>query len=139
LETVHFISSEEIVIRLQELTTGLYYQSESDYPLEVVLYKTALPDTFTEKELVALTGQSTETPLEVADATSFFRMVTKPINVTSTADKSPAQITSLQAFCEKHLQNMKVYRIGDRTLTALLLGKAGDGKLLGLKTTIIQT
>ncbi|WP_158546181.1 nuclease A inhibitor family protein [Adhaeribacter pallidiroseus] len=133
------MSSEEIKAKLQELTTGLCYQSEADYPLEVVQFEVALPDILTEKELVALTGNAAKRPVEVTDVASFFRHVTTLNNETPLVDNTAKQIVILQAFCEQHLQNTKVYRIGSRILTALLLGKSSNGLLLGLQTTIVQT
>ncbi len=139
MNTRHLLSSEEIAVKLQELTTGLIYQSESDYPVEVVHYEAALPDTFTEKELLNLIGSAPEMPVEVTDSTFFFRNVMSPDIAIPKADNTAEQITALQAFCEEYIKNMKFYRIGSRTFTALLLGISLEGQLLGLKTTIIQT
>ena len=139
LKTESHLSSEEIVAKLEELTTGLYYQSESDYPVEVVHYNTVLPDPLTEEALVTLTGSTTEMPVEVTDLASFFRHVIKPDYTVSQANSAPPQMVALQIFCEQYLQDINVYQIGRRTLTALLLGRSSEGELLGLKTTIVQT
>jgi len=141
LESSHSLPAAEVITKLQELTKGLFYLSEADYPVEVVHYPVPTPELLTEKDVLALTGSSGNQPVATTDVASFFRnvTVTNPQNLPAKAESASDVITSLRTFCEQHLQNTKVYLLGSRTILALLLGKTPEGQLLGLKTTIIQT
>jgi hypothetical protein len=45
----------------------------------------------------------------------------------------------LQAFLENHLQDLKVYRVGETEIQALILGRLNSTEYAGLKTTVIET
>jgi hypothetical protein len=54
-------------------------------------------------------------------------------------EKTAQRFRELQTDIENDLQVVKVYRMGDRKITACILGKTSAGDIVGLKTTVIET
>lgn len=130
-------SPDALLERLHELSRDLYFISESDYPFEVVHF-TSIPagshlPSFLGQKLLNL---SPGTKVEVEELHYFLR--------NHTADNpddpgTPQRFRDLQSFLEQQLQDVKVYRVGERKITALVLGKTAAGDYAGLKTTVIET
>ncbi|PSR55895.1 hypothetical protein AHMF7605_21515 [Adhaeribacter arboris] len=133
------LTTEEILHQLQKLTQGLYYQSEADYPLEIVQYNATATNELSKEAILSLVGKTPAEPVEVVESASFFRPI---IPVNSGGEKEVSSVNNsqtLQLFFEQYLRETKVYRIGRRTILALLLGKTASGNWIGVKTTIIET
>ncbi len=45
----------------------------------------------------------------------------------------------LRSTLEKHLREIKVYRIGETEVTILVVGKTDDGRWAGIKTRAVET
>lgn len=138
-ETPAALSPEELLFKLRELTQGLYYPSEGDYPLEVVYYAAVSVNPITPEKVLSLTGNSLQEQVEVVELTYFFRNVIKPTHAATNLNDSTARFQALQTFLEQYLPDMKVYKIGKRTIDVYLLSKLPEEKLIGLKTTVIET
>jgi len=129
---------EDVIQKLHELTAGLLYMSESDYPLEVVQYKAPSANELTKDEVLALVNQPPGETVEIRDLHYFFRNVTKPVDETNEAGNVAKRFQVLQAFLEQHLQQVKVYGIGKRNIQTYVLGKLNDGTYTGVKTIVIS-
>ncbi|QMU30541.1 nuclease A inhibitor family protein [Adhaeribacter radiodurans] len=133
------LTTEEVLSQLQILTQGLYYQSEADYPLEVVSFDATITNELTQEEILTLTGKTPGEPVEVMETSTFFRHFNQVNSTTNQEVSSATNAQALQFFLEQNVQNMKVYRMGKRTISALLVGKTATGNWIGLQTTIIET
>lgn len=128
---------QAILEQLNELSSGLYFLSESEYPFEMVNFG-SLPANSDVPSLLRqrLISMSPDTKLEVEDLAYFFRNHTDADLV----DEQTAQrFLQLQTFMMQHLQDIKVYRVGERRITVLILGKTASGDYAGLKTVVIET
>jgi hypothetical protein len=133
------MTNEAILQRLQELTQGLSYRSESFYPLEVVQYN-IVKDDLSDAEIVELAGQPDDAQVEKVTLTHFLRNMTRVVDETDDVAKhSVEQYQTLQAFMLQHLVNVMVYRIGRVEITALTLGALTAGGYAGFKTTVVET
>ncbi|QNF31525.1 hypothetical protein HUW51_01835 [Adhaeribacter swui] len=139
MENISSLTAEEIITRLQQLTAGVSYQSESDFPVEVVQLHSTEPDRFTRESILTLTGHPLETPVAETSIAVFFGHLVQSEKLPVHGDNAVDQITALQSICTQQLQSIQVFRIGSRTITILLLGKTPEGIWVGLKTTAIET
>ncbi|SFH40500.1 nuclease A inhibitor family protein [Pontibacter chinhatensis] len=134
------MTNDATLQRLQELTKGLFFMSESDYPLDIVHYDAAEAVALSDAEVKQMAGQLSEAKVETVELAYFLRNMTKTAPEADDAAKQVAErYQTLQAFMEQHLGNVKVYRIGNREVVALAIGTLPDGGLAGFKTVLIET
>lgn len=130
-------SNEVVLKRLQELSQGLYFLSESDYPFEVAQLD---KDALSEEDVRNMAGQPQDAELKTVELAYFLRNMTK---VTSEMDDAAKQVaerfSALQAYMEEHLIGTKVYRVGRREVEALVLGRLPEGGYGGIKTIVVET
>src|SRR5688572_26554663 len=86
LNFIHFsmaetnaVTVEAFMKNLQERCEGLFYMSESEYPLEPVIFELPEAAVITNAEVLKLAGLSPETPIEVVDLSYFLRNQTADI------------------------------------------------------------
>ncbi|MFD3000414.1 nuclease A inhibitor family protein [Pontibacter toksunensis] len=134
------MTNEAILQKLQELTQGLYYISESDYPMEVVHFDDVEADNLSDEAISQLAGQPTDAKVETVDLAYFLRNMTRTEPEADEAEGQNAErFQALQALMEQQLSGVKVYRIGRREITALALGALPEGGYGGFKTILIET
>lgn len=76
--------------------------------------------------------------VEVEELPHFFRHHTDAES--GYVDKETAQrFQDLQTFLQQSLRDVKVYRVGERRITALIVGKTDSGEIAGLKIYLIET
>ena len=140
MNTAETLSIDLFMNRLKELSEGLYFLSESDYPLEPIPVTPAAAGAITEPEIYQLAGKPADSKLEIVDLPYFFRNMTAD---QPEADEEMQNIThrfrELQAFLEGQLQDLKVYRVGQTEIAALILGKLSNTQFAGLKTMVVET
>lgn len=132
------LPASDLLTQLQQLTTGLFYVTESDAPLEAVTYPRpagSLPS----PELLRALGEPADAPVQVVALADFLRYHTAPAGVLDSPDLA-ARYQALQAFLEQHLTPVQVYRIGSEPrLHAYVLGRLDEEHLAGFKTVLTQT
>lgn len=130
--------ADAVLDQLRTLTSGLYYMSESDAPLEPVSY--AAPEgKLTDATLLKLLNQPADTPVEIKELTVFLRNHTADDGVLGNVDLAN-RYKALQMFMKQELQDTKVYRVGaGPQVQAYALGQTEDGKLAGFKTVLTET
>ena len=138
MEPVNSLSPEQVLQKLQELTQGLFYRSESDYPVEVVQYAHPGAKELTSEQVLALIRPVAEEPVEVKDLSAFFRTVTRSPDGTSAGDSRAQRFQDLEDFLKQQLPDCQVYRVGKGEIQAYVLGKLNEQTCAGIKTTIIQ-
>ncbi len=77
MEPVNSLSPAQVLQKLQELTQGLYYRSENDFPVEVVQYAHPAAKELTNEQVLALIQPLAQEPVEVKDLPAFFRTFTR--------------------------------------------------------------
>jgi len=132
------VSTVEGEQRLQALTAGLLFMSESERPLRVVQFddcaETELP------ELLAVASSRRGALVERTALSDFFARATEP-----QAWHSPAELEivrryqELVAFFSAELGEARVYRVGAVEIDAYALGKTHEGEWLGVATQLVET
>jgi hypothetical protein len=130
--------AQALLERLQSLSDGLYFLSESDYPFEVVYYPKPPEGQDLPSLLPQWLGAPADSKVETEDLPYFFRHHTTT-DLGFVDEEKARRFRELQAYLEENLREVKAYRVGERKITALILGRTSAGDIAGLKTTIIET
>jgi hypothetical protein len=126
-----------ILDTLKQASAGLQYTSESDYPFQVFSWPL---DTLTPKELLAQTGHSKDTAIQLEDFDKFFAQATQEKDWYGAEEKKTvAQYKHLVHTLQTTLSNIQVYRVGQIELDVYIVGKTPQGSLAGLSTKVVET
>jgi hypothetical protein len=128
----------EITEALHQLTQGLLWMSESDYPFETV-YLQGLPE-IGGPFLRKLCGQPDDAAIETVSIDEFFRIATSEDSWRSTESRQQAQrYRKLVQTMKDNLDELKVYRVGKINMPVYVLGRGKTGNWLGISTRIVET
>jgi hypothetical protein len=126
-----------ILDTLKQASAGLQYTSESDYPFQVFSWPL---DTLTPKKLLAQTGHSKDTAIQLEDFDKFFAQAAQEKDWYGPEEKKAvAQYKHLVHILQTTLSNIQVYRVGQIELDVYIVGKTPDGSFAGLSTKVIET
>jgi hypothetical protein len=124
---------------LTKATSGLLMPSESDHPFTSFTWTDAGKRSITTARVLALTGHTADAAVEVVDLGYFFRNVARH---QSWHDRQQGlnvrKFQRLMRVLERHLTDIRVYRIGTIQIDAYIVGRCGRN-LAGLSTTLIET
>lgn len=131
-------TDEQLVAELKELTEGLLFMSEADYPFEIVyLEKGREPEP---QYLRELAGAAADAPVESKTVEAFFRAATSEPEWKRGQDLVMARrFQSLVRVLKENLSELKAYRIGAINMPVFILGKSGEGNWIGLSTRVVET
>lgn len=129
---------ETLSERLAELTEGLLFMSESDYPLEPFVREAGAAGSARE----AVLGKGTDPKAEVRelDFDSFFANSTREQEWQD--EEARARVRRFQAlvkFMKESLTDIKVYRVGGVDADVYVVGRTKTGDFAGLKTRVVET
>jgi hypothetical protein len=114
---------------LQKASKGLIFTSETRAKPAPFLW----PDGGepTEENVLKHAGVDARTPVEQMTLGAFFRAVPK---------EDGPKFDQLLKVLREQLSGAKVYKVGEEAeKTAYVVGKTSDGKLAGVKTTVVET
>jgi histidine triad (HIT) family protein len=114
---------------LKKASKGLMLPSESDAPFEVVAWDET--GELNASKMLQLAKQPKGTAVEETSLDDLFATV-------PSEDKPKFQ--SLRQVIQEELSGVKVYKVGDEPERQVyIVGKGKDGKLAGLKATVVET
>jgi hypothetical protein len=114
---------------LKTVAKGLRMPSESDAPFEPFVWDGDAD--LTPERLLQLAHEPKGSAVEEDTLDNLFRTV-------PTAQRPKFQ--PLQKAIQEQLSGVKVYKVGDEAERSVyIVGKTKDGKLAGLKTTVVET
>ncbi len=150
-------ADEDLKTQLEEACEGLWWSSESDYPVEVVwdLATAKAADKASDKaadkapnkaesplpeKVHRLLVVENATELTTVDVEDFFARSLTPKSWHTAEDKAQiAQLQQLKTLLVRSLQSLKVYKVGSVEIDVYILGLAPDGTLAGVKTRLVET
>ena len=121
--------------KLESAASGLLMMSESDEPFT---YFTSPATTVNEQLALSLTGKPAGTVVEIATLDHLLRNMTN----TASGSVSPAtaqKFVKLATTLKQELTGLTVYRVGEVQVDVLIIGKAADGTIAGMRTRLIET
>lgn len=133
------ISDSELINTLQKASQGLLWMSESEAPLEVIDWQdhNSVP---LENHILNLTQHSEDAPIETIEFEEFFQYPTQIQDWFGAEETASAQqYQQLADLLKAHLQNLKVYRVGEVTIDIYILGVTENGNIIGLTTKAVET
>jgi hypothetical protein len=128
-------TDEEILTELARAAEGLWYMSESDYPLEPVRLEG--PGEPSHGRLRELAGADADARVETRGSLEgFFRDAAA---VRAGARPTPASFGGVLRALTENLADIRVYRIGDINIAVYALGRSARGNWLGISTRVVET
>ena len=127
----NFVRGTGLTSRIEDLTKGLVYMSETDAPFDVFV-------TGTEEFYGGLEKENR--PVEEVSFDKFFARLVKIQDWHSDKEKETAQkFLRLEEFLASSLADLRVFRIGRVQIEIYVVGLDEDGRLVGTKTKAIET
>jgi hypothetical protein len=115
---------------------GLWYPSESDALVSLVIYADPLPDTAALGEKLAA-GSDRFQPQSAAE---FFRPVlNNPYWASAQGGHLAQKYARLRDVLQTHLHDIQSFRVGTVNVTVYLLGRHPSGCYLGVCTHVVET
>ncbi len=131
---------DSITLILKEASRGLLYQSESDYPFDVLVISLDTNMPLTAETLPALLNISSSATIEQTDLESFLRPMSHPHDPHDKVLQQEApKYRQLEKVLQSELHNTQVFRVGEIKIDVYILGYTKEGNLAGLHTTVIET
>ena len=131
-------TNSEIVEQLKRASDGLLFMSESEYPFEVFLWEGIAPAT--PEKVVQQTHHSQDTPVQVEGIDDFFKVATTPEDWYEEEEKSTVKrFQTLVHTLKENLNNLQVYRLGNKEVDAYIVGQTPTGNLAGISTKVVET
>jgi len=131
-------STDQALVQLADLASGLWFISESDHALRVVRLGVV-----TEAELPsAICAQLSrvDAPVQCVALATFFERATRSQPYHTAADRAVAErYRKLVGFLSHELATARVYRIGEIEVDVYALGRSLQGEWLGVATKLIET
>ncbi|MCA6613025.1 MAG: nuclease A inhibitor family protein [Pseudanabaena sp. M158S2SP1A06QC] len=129
------MTAKDITDRLSQLSEGLLFPSESEYPLEPFTWEST---SLTPETILTRSQKPADTAIESITLEEFFAPVTTDGDWFEDEDREIAQrFRDLQAAIAT-LENVQVFRLGAVEIDVYIVGAIGPD-LIGLKTTVIET
>jgi len=126
---------------VDELIPNVTYPSESDEPIEFV--ELNLPpeaEPLNERSAGEFLATKRNRNVEEISMDDFFNPITEVQDWFSEEENAAArQMTTVREALEKHLTDLKVYKIGYVEKDLYLLGLTAEGQRVGLKTKVTET
>ncbi|RYD92622.1 MAG: hypothetical protein EOP50_12420 [Sphingobacteriales bacterium] len=120
------------LLSLQKAAEGLYIISETDAALEAFSIATDVP---IDDALRQLCAEPPDVAVEIREAFPFLENQQRMHNEGPDGARFQALCTSLQ----QTLTGLQLYRLGDISIHAFLLGTLSDGTRGGLRTRLVET
>jgi hypothetical protein len=129
--------AKTVIDALKEASEGLLYPSESDEPFEPISWGKVQGDLLPDK-VRQLTGAAAGTSIEEVAPRDFFANLTQQVEG-APDEEDPKKFALLQSIFDKHLSQVKVFRVGKVNIAVYIVGETKDGEWVGLKTQSVET
>jgi hypothetical protein len=124
--------------RIAKAADGLLFSSEADYPLEPFTWTDPAP--FSPEALYKLANLPESTPVARVEPKEFFApMLYLPDDPTPEARARVTRFRTLLRVLRRYLGDLAVYKLGSVEMPTFIVGRLADGKIGGLRTTVVET
>jgi hypothetical protein len=133
------LSSEQLYRELYHLADGVLYPSETDAPIDVLLWEVSARGALTVDALVDTYGIFSQSISEVP-AEDFFDGVTDTYEWHSDEERDMTErFRKMKELFFSNVSHPKHYWIGEKNVHVFLWGRTRDGNYIILKTGIVET
>jgi hypothetical protein len=131
-------SDREIIEELKQLTKGLLWMSESDYPFEIVFWE-GRPE-ISPPFLRSLSGEAEDAPVEIVSVEEFFRVAMSEESWRGDESRLLAKkYRRLVQTLKDNLEDVKVYRVGKINMPVYIVGRSRTGNHIGISSRVVET
>jgi len=134
------LTNLEIFEQLHEAAKGLLWMSESDYPLEALIWEFGEKILLDNEVVLKITKHSLDTPVKVIKFDSFFQgaVIHQDWHDSEDADMVK-RYQELVRIMKEYLRDLKVYKVGEIEIDVYIIGKTDAGDYAGVATVSIET
>ncbi|MCC3600091.1 MULTISPECIES: nuclease A inhibitor family protein [unclassified Microcoleus] len=130
--------TDSIAAKLKQASEGLLFLSESDAPFEVVNW--SAQGQLTPAKLLQLTEHSPDESIESVSIDDFFAMATQAEDWHNEEERETVQrFQNLVSVLKQNLSQLQVYRVGNISIDAYIVGVTPGGDWAGLSTQVVET
>lgn len=137
-ETSRADPAPAVDLTLEQAVDGLLFPSETDAPIELFAWPEAQP--FSPDALRAQLGLADDARLTTMDIESFFAPAVRIEDWFSPERRARAErFQQLLSLLKQQLSAIHVYQFGQTEMPTVVLGHDEQGRLRGIKTTVVET
>jgi hypothetical protein len=129
--------SESIEHDLEALIDGLLFPSESDRPLNLVVWPA--DQVFSVKALLAHEGYALDSLVELREVQRFFRPAVTVYEDDPRQEAMAQRFRTLLAFMEQNLRDLQAIAVGRIAIDVFVLGSTPEGRIIGFRTVVVET
>lgn len=118
------MTDDELIEELRGATSGVLMMSEADHPFEVITLDGTRD--LTPERLRELTDSSADARVTTQSVAEFF-------------GAAASNYADLVRLLNEELTETQIYRVGERNVGVLIVGRASGGTLLGVTTRVVET
>ncbi|NEO30386.1 MAG: nuclease [Symploca sp. SIO3C6] len=127
----------EIINQLQQVSEGLLWISESEYPFEVYWWE---QNSITPEKLLQLTNHPPDLPVKIIGIDQFFKRAITPTDWHNQKERTTIKrYQTLVDTLKIYLSDIQVYRVGEVEVDIYIVGSTKLGNLVGLYTKSVET
>ena len=131
-------TDEQLKAEFSAATDGLLFMSETDAPFEIGIVPQGAD--LSDDSLRRMAGKSPDAPVEQRALADFFRASMKEHEGQNETGRAiAARFRKLYSLIESELSDVRVFRIGEINIAALVVGRAPSGNFLTLRTGLVET
>jgi hypothetical protein len=124
--------------RLARATKGLVYMSETDAPVEPVVWTDV--ERLEPTVVVARSGLTEGIQVDVVDVETFFAPLVEEQDWYGEEElRTARRFARLKRLLDRETDDLRVFRCGDREVDYLILGRTPDGHVAGVRTKAVET
>lgn len=133
-------SSDPLVETIARACAGLVVASETDSDVTPVVFHVPRGTSIDCEVVLALAGHDPATRCDGVSLHEFFEPLGRRRAWHDRQDAEMAQgFRRLERLLRRRLDEPRVFRIGDRSIEVLVLGRARDGRVVGVRTSAVET
>lgn len=126
--------------RIKRATSGLVYQSETDAPVRPFRVDGLTGDALTPELLLGRLGREPSTPVATVDFDDFFADLVADQDWYGDEERDMAKrFRRLVRLLKRALDDLTVFKVGEREVDVYILGRAPDGAFVGVTTKAVET
>jgi hypothetical protein len=134
------MTEEQLKNELQPYYDGLMMLSETDNPFEFYFFRNSQNLPLNTDTVASLAGKSSGSEIRTEELDYFFRNMVRVYPEDADDRKQDAErFKKLQHKLQELLQDLKVFKADEISITAYILGKTPNGDIAGLRTIVVET
>lgn len=130
-------TTDALLRAITEATAGLFFPSESDFPIEPFTFGPNEPTL--EGVCTALGVDASRRVEEISLPTLFEGLMEAPEGASERDQASALRFSALFQLLDGELASLRVYRVGEVDIDVVAIGRDAAGDWIGIKTHVVET